>query len=342
MKSLFNPYRFALGSLRGYPERLMDNNSVPNTNSSPAVVVGSIAFDNIHTPTDKAPMLLGGSASYAAFASSYFAPTRIIGTVGKDFGAEYINRFSARKIDLEGLQHDKSGKTFFWEGRYGDNFSTCTTLDIQLNVFERFKPHLPPSYQGTPFVILGNIQPDLQLHVLDQLKEKAFVAADTRDLWIENAREELLELLKRLDMLVLNDEEALMLTGQSNLIKAGEELLESGPKMVVIKKGQHGSVLFHPEGLFAFPAYPVTAVKDPTGAGDSYLGGLVGHLAAMNRTDLTTLKHAIAYGTATASLTVEAFGPSNLEKASREIIDERYNALLALSQIETDPETVLV
>lgn len=311
----------------------MDNNHAPSASSSPAVVVGSIAFDNIHTPTSNAPMLLGGSASYAAFASSYFAPTRIIGTVGMDFGPEYVKRFSDRKIDLEGLQHDQSGKTFFWEGRYDDNFNTCTTLDIQLNVFERFKPHLPQSYQGTPFVILGNIQPDLQRHVLDQLTQKAFVAADTRDLWIENAREELLELLKRLDMLVLNDEEALMLTEQTNLITAGRKLLEFGPKMVVIKKGQHGSVLFHPEGLFSFPAYPVTVVKDPTGAGDAYLGGLVGHLAAKNRTDLTALKHAIAYGTATASLTVEAFGSENLEKTSREIIDERYQQLLDLSQI---------
>lgn len=311
----------------------MVNSKASNASSSPVVVVGSIAFDNIHTPRDRVAMLLGGSASYAAIASSYFTPTRIIGVVGHDFGADYIERFSNRGIDLEGLQHDKSGKTFFWEGRYADNFSSCTTLEIELNVFERFKPHLPDSYQGTPYVVLGNIQPDLQIHVLDQLKEKAFVAADTRDLWIETARPELLELLPRLDMLVLNDEEALMLSMETNLIKAGRKLLGFGPRMVVIKKGQHGSLLFHPDGLFAFPAFPVTDLEDPTGAGDSYLGALIGHMAAVNRTDLPTLKHAIAYATATASLTVEAFGCTHLEETSRKIIDGRYENLLALSQL---------
>ncbi len=311
----------------------MANSKTPDTSAPSVVVVGSIAFDNIHTPSNRMAMLLGGSASYAAIASSYFAPTRIIGVVGSDFGPEYIARFSERGICMEGLQRDPSGKTFFWEGRYADNFSTCTTLEIELNVFERFKPHLPNAYQDTPFVVLGNIQPGLQLHVLDQVKSKPFVAADTRDLWIETARAELLQLLPRLDMLVLNDEEALMLTLETNLIKAGARLLNLGPRMVVIKKGQHGSLLFHPDGLFAFPAFPVTDLEDPTGAGDSYLGALVGHLAAENRTDLPALKHAIAYATATASLTVEAFGSTQLESASRSIIDGRYQNLIALTQL---------
>jgi cytidine kinase len=300
------------------------------SSSSPVLVVGSIAFDNIHTPREKATMLLGGSASYAAIAASYFAPTRLVGVVGHDFSSAYTDRFAARGIDLEGLQHDKNGKTFFWEGRYEEDFGQCTTLQIDLNVFAGFQPHLPASYRHSPFVVLGNIQPDLQIHVLDQLEEAAFVVADTRDLWIETARPKLLELLPRLHMLLINDSEARMLSGESNLIRAGAAILKMGPTMVVIKKGEHGSLLFNGDDLSAFPAYPVTDLRDTTGAGDSYLGALVGHLAA---TDLDSLKHAIAYATATASLTVEAFGCSKLEEAGRQAIDERYRHLLEIARI---------
>jgi cytidine kinase len=300
---------------------------------SPVLVVGSIAFDNIFTPQEEARMLLGGSASYAAIASSYFAPTRLVGVVGHDFSDDYVDRFSSRGIDLEGLQRDTSGKTFFWAGRYEENFSRCTTLEIDLNVFAGFQPHLPDSYRRSPFVVLGNIQPDLQIHVLDQLQETAFVVADTRDLWIEVARPKLLELLPRLHMLLLNDSEARLLTGESNLIRAGEAIRKMGPEMVVIKKGEHGSLLFRADGLFAFPAFPVTDLNDTTGAGDSYLGALVGYLASRNKTDHATLKHAIAYATATASLTVEAFGCRKLESAGRPTIDQRYQRLLEIARI---------
>lgn len=304
-----------------------------DSSASPVLVVGSVAFDNIHTPRERVEMLLGGSASYAAIAASYFAPTRLVGVVGNDFSDDYVERFSRRGIDLEGLQRDNSGKTFFWDGRYEENFSRCTTLEIELNVFEKFQPHLPETYRKSPYVVLGNIQPSLQIHVLDQLADGAFVAADTRDLWIETTRPELLELLPQLDLLVLNDSEAQILSSEINLVRAGHHLMKLGPRMVVIKKGEHGSVLFHPDGLFAFPAFPVTDLHDTTGAGDSYLGALVGHLAAENRTDMKALKHAIAFATATASLTVEAFGCGGLEAAGRETIDERYQRLLEISRI---------
>lgn len=301
----------------------------------PVLVVGSIAFDNITTPTDRVEMLLGGSASYAAIASSYFAPTRLVGMVGRDFTDDHIRRFSSRGIDLEGLQRNEEGKTFFWSGRYDDNFTRCTTLEIELNVFADFQPHLPETYRQSAYVVLGNIQPSLQLHVLDQLDKGAFVAADTRDLWIETARADLLKLLPRIDMLLLNDSEAQMLSGETNLIRAGTEILKLGSRMVLIKKGEHGSLLFHPDGLFAFPAYPVADLRDTTGAGDSYLGALIGHLAAKDCTDLSTLKHGIVHATATASVTVEAYGSSKLEQIGRESIDERYQQLLQMSQVYT-------
>src|SRR5690606_6331501 len=277
---------------------VQERESTPvNSAASPVLVVGSIAFDNIHTPTDRAEMLLGGSASYAAIAASYFAPTRLVGVVGHDFTDEYVGRFANRGIDLEGLQRNDSGKTFFWDGRYENDFGTCTTLEIELNVFADFHPHLPDTYRASPYVVLGNIQPTLQTHVLDQLGNRAFVAADTRDLWIETARADLLQLLPRLDMLLINDSEARILSNESNLIRAGAEILKMGPRMVLIKKGEHGSLLFHPDGLFAFPAYPVADLRDTTGAGDSYLGALIAHLAAENRHDLPALKHGIAYAT---------------------------------------------
>ncbi len=313
---------------------LQERESSPvNAAASPVLVVGSIAFDNINTPTDRAEMLLGGSASYAAIAASYFAPTRLVGVVGHDFTDDYVNRFANRGIDLEGLQRNDSGKTFFWDGRYENDFGTCTTLEIELNVFADFHPHLPDAYRKSPYVVLGNIQPSLQIHVLDQLGKGAFVAADTRDLWIETARSELLKLLPRLDMLLINDSEARILSDESNLIRAGAEILKMGPRMVLIKKGEHGSLLFHPDGLFAFPAYPVADLRDTTGAGDSYLGALIAHLASENRHDLSALKHGIAYATATASLTVEAFGSRKLEIAGRETIDQRYHELLEISRV---------
>jgi sugar/nucleoside kinase (ribokinase family) len=301
-----------------------------SSNKSPVLVVGSVAFDAIKTPTAESGRTLGGSATYAGIAASYFSPTRLVGVVGKDFGDENIGRLKARGIDLEGLQVDNSGDTFFWSGVYGDNFATRTTLDTQLNVFADFKPTLPAGYKASPFVLLGNIQPSLQAMVLDQLEPGGFVAADTMNLWIDIAKDDLLALLPRIDMLILNDEEAEQLTEKPNVFEAGEKLLLLGPRIVLIKKGQHGAVLFHPEGLFALPVYPVTRVEDPTGAGDSFAGALVGFLASQGNSDFATIKQAAAYATVTASLTVEALGVDHLETAGREKIDARYAELVKM------------
>ena len=303
--------------LESYPE-----------NSKPVLVVGSVAFDNIKTPTAETGTILGGSATYGSIASSYFSATQLVGVVGNDFGEEYIDRFRSHSIDLTGLQIDNSGKTFFWAGVYGENFETRETLETQLNVFENFDPVLPSSYLETPYVMLGNIHPQLLHRVLDQMTSRSFIAADTMNLWIDISRDALLSLLPRLDLFVLNDDEAVMLTEEQNLILAGEKLLMMGPQSVLIKKGSHGALLFHPDGYFTFPAYPVTNLQDPTGAGDSFLGAFMGYLASIDKSDFADLKKAVVYGTVTASITVEAFSCNSLEKTSRQTIETRFQELL--------------
>ncbi len=302
-----------------------------NASTQPVLVVGSVAFDAIKTPTDGNNRILGGSAIYGAVAASFFAPTRLVGVVGSDFGAAEIARLKNRGIDLEGLQVDQSGETFFWSGIYSDNFATRQTLETRLNVFADFKPSLPASYKSSPFALLGNIQPSLQSMVLDQLANDAFTVADTMNLWIDVARPDLLGLLPRVSLFILNDEEALQLTGEANVFVAGPKLQQLGPKIVLIKKGSHGAVLFHPEGLFAIPAYPVLNVADPTGAGDSFAGALIGCLATANDTSIATMRRAVAHATVTASLTVESLGIDRLEQAGRKEIDRRFEELLRLT-----------
>jgi sugar/nucleoside kinase (ribokinase family) len=297
------------------------------------LVVGSVAFDHIKTPHADSGRILGGSATYAALAAGYFAPTRLVGVVGTDFGEAELARLRRHDIDLEGLQVDMSGETFFWAGVYGENFTTRTTLETRLNVFARFEPVLPATYRASRFALLGNIQPALQARVLDQLEPGAFTVADTMNLWINNARDELLALLPRVDLFILNDEEAAQITGEPNVFSAGPRLLDLGPRIVLIKKGPHGAVLFHPDGLFALPAYPVTRVVDPTGAGDSFAGALLGCLAAAGRTDLAALRRATAYATVTASLTVEALGVDRLESAGRAAIDARFTEIVRMTAI---------
>ena len=309
----------------------IDSNS---TESAPLVVVGSVAFDNVITPHGSKEGILGGAASYCSFAASYFTQPRMVGVIGNDFGDEYLNRLKNRDIDLEGLQKDESGPTFFWKGKYHENFNRRDTLDIQLNVFEQFRPDLPKSYLDSQFVLLGNIHPALQMHVLDQLQGNPFVLADTIDLWIEIERKALLELIKRVSLFVINDSEAEELTEETNIILAGNKLRELGPETGIIKKGEHGAILFHEDGLFALPAYPVTELRDPTGAGDSFAGALIGRLASRNRTDFSAIKDAILYGTCAASLTVEAFGCDRLESAGASAISERVDELKKLISIE--------
>lgn len=298
------------------------------------LVVGSVAFDAIKTPTASAPRILGGSATYAAIAGAYFAPTRLVGVVGTDFGEENIARLRNRGIDLAGLQVDQSGETFFWSGVYAEKFVTRTTLETRLNVFEKFQPTLPAAWRASKYALLGNIQPSLQAMVLDQLAAGAFTVADTMKLWLDIAQQELRELLPRIDLFILNDEEAEQLTGESNVYAAGPRLQKLGPKIVLIKKGANGAVLFHPDGLFCLPAYPVVQVEDPTGAGDSFAGALLGCLAAADSTSFASLKRATAYATVTASLTVEALGTERLENAGRSEIDRRFAALVEMTQFD--------
>jgi sugar/nucleoside kinase (ribokinase family) len=304
-----------------------------SSESSPLLVVGSVAFDNVITPQAEQERILGGAASYCSFAASYYTQVRMVGVVGNDFGESDLDRLRARGIDLEGVKKDDSGPTFFWKGKYHENFNRRDTLDIQLNVFEKFRPDLPESYKDSSFVLLGNIHPALQMHVLDQLAGNSFVLADTIDLWIETERESLLSLINKVSLFVINDSEAEELTGESNVILAGEKLCQMGPESVIIKKGEHGAILFHEEGMFALPAYPVTQLHDPTGAGDSFAGALIGRLASRNRSDFSAIKEAMLYATCTASLTVEAFGCERLESAGKSEIEERVASLNQLISV---------
>jgi len=304
-----------------------------SSESSPLLVVGSVAFDNVITPQAEQERILGGAASYCSFAASYYTQVRMVGVVGNDFGESDLDRLRARGIDLEGVKKDDSGPTFFWKGKYHENFNRRDTLDIQLNVFEKFRPDLPESYKDSSFVLLGNIHPALQMHVLDQLAGNSFVLADTIDLWIETERESLLSLIKKVSLFVINDSEAEELTCESNVILAGEKLRQMGPESIIIKKGEHGAILFHEEGMFALPAYPVTQLHDPTGAGDSFAGALIGRLSSRNRSDFSAIKEAMLYATCTASLTVEAFGCDRLESVGKSEIEERVASLNQLISV---------
>src|SRR5213082_2603855 len=242
------------------------------------LIVGSIALDAVKTPVEEHSNLLGGSASYAAAAASFFSPVRLVGVVGDDFPESEFEFWKSRKIDSEGVQR-ANGKTFRWSGEYSWDLNTRETRSIALNVFENFKPVLPEAYRETDFVLLANIAPSLQHHVLDQMKRPKFVVADTMDLWLNIALKDLLQLLKRIDGFVLNDSEAHQLTKEDNVFAALKKLHKLGPKYVIIKKGSHGSILSGPRGYFICPAYPLRKVVDPTGAGDSFVGGMMGHLA---------------------------------------------------------------
>ncbi len=306
----------------------MERVNIAERPAEPVLIVGSVGYDDIETPFDKDKRILGGSASYACLACSYFAPTRMVAVVGNDFEARDRERLGRREIDTEGLQVDESGPTFTWSGKYHENFKERETLDIRLNVFETFKPVLPASQKDSRYVLLGNIHPSLQMHVLDQLDATdAFVAADTIDLWINTERQGFLDLLKRIDFLVVNDSESELLTGESNIIKAGAALRRMGPDKVVIKKGEHGAYFFYEDGLFTLPAYPVTELRDPTGAGDTFLGAALGTLAAADKRDVPAIKTALLYGTAVASLTVEAFSCERLESGGVETVEERVAKL---------------
>lgn len=299
------------------------------------LVVGSIALDTIKTPLEEHADLLGGSASYAAVAASFFAPVNLVGIVGDDFPEAHVDLFRARNVDLSGLQ-TVAGKTFRWSGEYMWDLNTRETRSVELNVFETFTPTLPPAYQETPIVLLANIAPGLQHHVLDQMQSPRFVIADTMDLWINIAKDELVSLLARVDMLILNDGEARQLTGETSLIRAGRRIREMGPKVVAIKKGEHGCLLFGDGVFFSCPAYPLEDIHDPTGAGDTFAGGLAGYLSSEGgEVSFDRLRRAVVYGSVLASYNVEKFSLERLRTVTAADIEDRYRSFRLLSSFET-------
>lgn len=301
------------------------------------LIVGSIALDDIKTQVAEHKNLLGGSASYGAVAASFFGPVDLVGIVGDDFPKEHIELFEKRRIDLAGLQI-VPGETFRWSGEYMWDMNTRETRSVALNVFEHFTPTLPESYKDARIVLLANIAPDLQHHVLDQARQPRFTIADTMDLWINIAKERLIELLARVDMLILNDGEARELTGETSLIRAAQKLRGMGPQYVAIKKGEHGCLLFGDNSqFFSCPAYPLEDILDPTGAGDSFAGGLAGFLAAQEgEVTFDNLKRGVVYGSVIASYNVEAFSLERVKTLTNEEIEERYKLFRKIGEFASD------
>src|SRR6266705_1284664 len=299
------------------------------------LVVGSIALDTVKTPVEEHGDLLGGSASYAAAAASYFSPVQLVGVVGSDFPQAEFDFWRSRKIDSAGVQRVE-GKTFRWSGEYSWDLNTRETRSVALNVFENFQPELPKSYRQTDFALLANIAPALQSHVLKQMEKPRFVVADTMDLWIETTRAELDALLPHVDLLILNDSEAREMTKETSLIKAGRGIRKMGPRYVAIKKGEHGALLFGEEDqFFSCGAYPLEDIHDPTGAGDTFAGGMAGYLAGtVKKVHFNDLRKAMIYGSVVASFCVEAFSLDRLRTLSMQEITQRYEMFKMMSQFE--------
>ena len=297
------------------------------------LITGSIGLDSVKTPLEEHHDLLGGSASYAAIAASFFTPVNLVGIVGDDFPKPYLDLYRKHGVNLDGLEI-AAGKTFRWSGEYEWNMNNRRTLSIALNVFEKFNPTLPAQYRNAPFVFLANISPQLQMHVLSQVAQPKFVVADTMDLWLEIARPALMELLKKIDCLILNESEARELMKETSLIKAGRGILKLGPKYVCIKKGEHGCLLFGPDLFFSAPAYPLEDIHDPTGAGDCFAGAFTGYLAKAGTVDADTLRKAVIYGSVIASFNVEAFSLGRLQTLTPVEIASRYDFFRQMSHFE--------
>jgi sugar/nucleoside kinase (ribokinase family) len=297
------------------------------------LVVGSIAFDSIETATGSVEDALGGSATFFSYAASFFTRPRLVGVVGADFPDEHRRLFASRGIDTAGLV-TQPGQTFRWKGRYHQDMNTRDTLEVHLNVFGTFDPVLPEAFRDSSHVFLANGSPVLQAKVLGQVRRPRLVLADTMDLWINTQRAELLDLLPRLDGLLVNDSEAQLLTGEDNLVRAGRAVCRLGPKFVILKKGEHGAMLFSKDGIFVVPAFPTPDVIDPTGAGDSFAGGILGYLDTDDSPPPGRLRRGMAYGTVVASLTVEGFGLDRLRRTSRAEIDRRLEDYRTMLSIE--------
>jgi cytidine kinase len=292
----------------------------------PLLVVGSVAIDNVETPQARRDGLLGGSATHFSYAASFFTEVQLVGVVGDDWPPEHTELFRSRGIDTSGLHVVRGGKTFRWTGRYEPNMNDRETLEIELNVFGEFNPELSEDYRRAPYVFLANGVPALQLKVLDQVPGCRLAVADTMELWIQTTHADLMQLFRRIDGLVINDSEAKMLAGTENLVLAGHRVREMGPKFVVIKKGEHGAMFFSEHETYVMPAFPTETVVDPTGAGDSFAGGMMGYLAQQDNFDPQVLKTAMAYGILVASFNVEGFGLERMEQITRDDIEGRMAA----------------
>lgn len=298
------------------------------------VVVGSVAFDSLKTPFGKAEKAIGGAATYFSVAASYFSPVRLVAVVGDDFGEKEMSIFEGRPIDTSGLQRVEGGKTFHWSGEYGYDLNVAHTLDTQLNVFADFNPTLPEAFRDSEFVFLANIHPGLQETVLTQVDNPKLVALDTMNFWIEQSPEELKNVIRKVDLVVINEGEVRQLTGEPNLVVGGRKIMEMGPKWIVIKRGEYGVIMMADDHIFAAPAYPLESVFDPTGAGDSFAGGMMGYLASQGKVDNRTLRQAIVFGSVVASFTVEKFSLDRLREISPEEINARFRALRKLTEFD--------
>ncbi len=298
------------------------------------LLLGSVALDSITTPSDHVRGVLGGSASYAAYAMHFFGKPHLLTVVGEDFRDSYLPFFQQKGFDLQGMQI-LPGETFYWEACYQDNFSKRITHCTKLNVFEGFQPEVPPSYRELSYVFLANISPELQLQVLEKVNNPGFSMVDTMPLWIDTQRDKVLEVFSKVDAVIINDEEARMLFGALNLKKAALRILDLGPSWVILKKGEHGAFLMNRKGkIFLLPAYPIDSVVDPTGAGDSFAGALIGYLSSQNKVDFSTMKRAMVWGTVTASFAIEDFSIHSLQTIGLKELEMRYKEFCSYLTVE--------
>ena len=301
------------------------------------IVVGTMAFDAIETPFGKTDKIIGGSAVYAAYAAcNFIQPINQVSIIGYDFPKEEIAELKTRGVVMDGVEVIKDKKSFFWSGRYHEDMNSRDTLVTDLNVLADFDPKLPGSYLDSEFVMLGNLQPTVQMNVIKQLKRPKLIVLDTMNFWMESAMPELEEVLKKIDVLLINDAEARQLSGQYSIVKASKTILGMGPKFLIVKKGEHGALLFHGDKVFFAPALPLEEVFDPTGAGDTFAGGFIGHLARTKDISFENMKTAIIVGSAMASFCVEKFGPTRLKEISKEDIDKRLHQFRELVNFDIE------
>jgi len=303
---------------------------------SKLLIVGTVAFDAIETPFGKTDKILGGAATYIGLSAANFdIKSAVVSVVGEDFPQEYLDLLKKNNINIEGIEVVKGGKTFFWRGKYHNDLNTRDTLDTQLNVLADFDPVVPDSHKDAEFVMLGNLHPLVQLSVLEQVKDPKLVVLDTMNFWMDNALEDLMKVIAKVDVITINDEEARQLSGEYSLVKAARKIEEMGPKYVVIKKGEHGALLFHKDQIFFAPALPLEEVFDPTGAGDTFAGGFAGYLAKTGDISFENMKSAIIYGSNLASFCVEKFGTERMQSLTGDEMNKRLDQFKKLTQFET-------